>query len=181
VDSSSDEEEWWNGVYSAPMGEEADKEEEMLDACKDNDIDRVLSLIGDDLQKSQVNLDARIPLGFPNPPRFSRKRRSVVFEPGFFQAVCERGHEELVKYFIQREECRFDTTDMVSEKVGRSSAPLYPFSLFLHIGFSTLVSPHWLLSLTLLYGLLYSPNFRTSSRPSTLRSSPTTSPSSSSW
>ena len=84
----------------------------LIDACKDNELDTVLELIGNDFQKSEVDLDCRIPMNHPNHPMYSRKRRSVMFEDSAFQICCTRGHEELVTYFINREEMNFRTTDM---------------------------------------------------------------------
>jgi ankyrin repeat protein len=112
VDSSDDETDWWDGVYGTPFGVDCDKEEELIDACKDGNVDAVLELIGNDFQKSEVNLDCRVLVNHPNPPVYSRKRRTVMFESSPFHICCELGHEELVQYFINREECNFLTTDM---------------------------------------------------------------------
>ncbi|GMH89301.1 hypothetical protein TL16_g11417 [Triparma laevis f. inornata] len=112
IDSSEDETDWWDGVYSTRLGLDEENEVDLLDACKANDIDMVLNLIGDDMQKSSVNLDSRIPLSHPNPPIYSRVRRTVMYESSCFHVCCNLGHDELVKYFIKREECVFDTKDM---------------------------------------------------------------------
>jgi hypothetical protein len=112
IDSSSDDGDWWDGVYGTFPGEDMDSEEALLDACKDNDIDAVLDLIGDDIQKSEVNLDCRVPMNHPNPPIYSRSRRSVMYEDSAFHICCARGHQELVDFFIQREECDFTMPDM---------------------------------------------------------------------
>mmetsp|Transcript_15299 Transcript_15299/g.28568 ORF Transcript_15299/g.28568 Transcript_15299/m.28568 type:complete len:483 (-) Transcript_15299:71-1519(-) len=112
IDSSEDETDWWDGVYATRMGQDEENEVDLLDACKANDIDTVLNLIGDDMQKSAVNLDCRITINHPNPPVYSRVRRTVMFEDSPFHVCCALGHSDLVKYFIKREECKFDTTDM---------------------------------------------------------------------
>ncbi len=112
VDSSEDEFDWWDGVYATRTGEDCDNEVDLIDACHRDDIDEVLNLVGDDPQKSNVNLDARVTLHHPGPPVYSRSRRSVIFEDSAFQICCGRGNIELVKYFIHREESNFDTKDM---------------------------------------------------------------------
>eukprot|EP00520_Triparma_pacifica_P003851 CAMPEP_0118642770 /NCGR_PEP_ID=MMETSP0785-20121206/6011_1 /TAXON_ID=91992 /ORGANISM="Bolidomonas pacifica, Strain CCMP 1866" /LENGTH=480 /DNA_ID=CAMNT_0006534341 /DNA_START=105 /DNA_END=1544 /DNA_ORIENTATION=- len=112
IDSSSDDEPWWDGVYETPVSEASEKELDLIEACKDNDIDLILTLIGDNIQKSEVNLDCRVCIGHPAPPQYSRRRRTVMYESSAFHICCEEGHLELVEYFIKREECNFHTTDM---------------------------------------------------------------------
>ena len=85
---------------------------DLLDACKANDIDAVLALVGDNIQKSAVDLDCRVTIGHPNPPVYSRVRRKVMKENSPFHVCCQYGHIDLVNYFIKREECTFNTRDM---------------------------------------------------------------------
>ena len=112
IDSSSDDEPWWDGVYDTHISDASEKELDLIDACKDNDIDTVLTLIGDNIQQSEVNLDCRVCVGHPGPPKYSRRRRTVMYENSPFHICCEEGHLDLVEYFIKREECNFHTTDM---------------------------------------------------------------------
>jgi len=109
-------------VYATPLGKDEENEVDLIDACKANDIDTVLTLIGDNIQKSAVNLDCRISINHPNHPIYSRKRRTVMFENSAFHIVCEAGFLELVQYFIKREECNFHTTNMENQTPLHSAA-----------------------------------------------------------
>ena len=63
---------WWDGVYGTAASEQFDMEEELLDACEDGDLEAVLELVGNDYQKSNVNLDCLVPLNAPDAPSYSR-------------------------------------------------------------------------------------------------------------
>jgi len=116
VSDSGDEEEerppWWDGVYGTKEGDQFDMEEELLDACEDGDLQAVLDLVGDDYQKSNVNLDCLVPVGAPEAPKYSRSRRTVVYRQQAFHIACANGRLDIVDYLIEREECKFDVVDI---------------------------------------------------------------------
>lgn len=134
-DSNNPDPPWWDGIYGTKAGNVGDMEEELLDACEDGDLEAVRELVGnEDYQKSNVNLDCRVPLGAPNAPQYSRTKRSVIYRPSAFQIACANGRMEIIEFLIDREEvrffchpiilliyssthliahqCKFDTTDM---------------------------------------------------------------------
>ena len=110
VEDSEDEDNpqkpWWDGVYGTGEGDVFDMEEELLDACEDGDLTAVMDLIGNDIQKSNVNLDCDVPLGAPDAPQYSRSKRTVIYRPRAFQIACANGRLDIVEFLIEREEVR---------------------------------------------------------------------------
>jgi ankyrin repeat protein len=58
-----------------------------------------------------VNLDAKVYDNVPFHPLYSRRTKSVLYEISAFHTAVTHGHVELINFFIERNECKFDTVD----------------------------------------------------------------------